>query len=203
LLTLAGWWKVRRLLTVRVGIGFSVQVRDVPVDPAVMLAEVADWVDQRGVEVTRFDDGLVRFSAVDGAVLAELAGPIAAWWQSYEPSTRGEVALRLIGPGGVTEVTYCRPEDAVDTMRVLIGQECVRNTSRARNPEPYAGWRRLHCAALGPGSPPRRFASSPTPTASPSPSRDGNWTIGREVSSFRSLTRPVTSMIPTSRATAW
>jgi hypothetical protein len=130
---------------VRVGIGVSVRVRDVPVDPAGMLAEVADWVDRHGVEVTRFDDGLVRFSAVDGAVLAELAGPIAAWWQSYEPSTRGEVALRLIGPGGVTEVTYCRPEDAVDSVRVLIGQECGSHYKPGEEPRAL---RRLAAAVL-------------------------------------------------------
>lgn len=43
-------------MIVRVGIGVSVLVRDVPVDPAVMLAGIADLARQHDIVVTRFDD---------------------------------------------------------------------------------------------------------------------------------------------------
>ena len=107
----------------RIGIGVSVVVRDAPVDPAAMLADVADLAHRHGIEVTRSGDAAVLFSAVDGTALAHLAEPIASWWQSYEPSTHGDVALRLIGPDGVSDLTYCLPEAAVDSVRFLIEQD--------------------------------------------------------------------------------
>jgi hypothetical protein len=51
----------------------------------------------------------------DGANVLVLAVPLTAWWQQHGPTTAGDVALRFVGPNGVTELTYRRPDLASRT----------------------------------------------------------------------------------------
>ncbi|MEW2144068.1 hypothetical protein AB0869_14775 [Micromonospora vinacea] len=96
-----------------VGFGVSLVVRGQTVDPEGMLAAVARAVIAIGIEVDRFGD-VVRFTAEDLDDLSVLAAPLADWWQQHGPTTAGDVALRFVGPSGVTELTYSKPELAVE-----------------------------------------------------------------------------------------
>ncbi|MDQ7909543.1 hypothetical protein RB614_33990 [Phytohabitans sp. ZYX-F-186] len=106
----------------------SLVVRGRTVDPAGMLAMMAADLEAGGIEVLRVDD-VVRFTAGEVRDLSVLAVPLAAWWQQHEPTPAGEVALRFVGPNGVTEMTYSRPDLAV---------EYVRHTIEVDSGEPYA-----------------------------------------------------------------
>jgi hypothetical protein len=112
---------------VPVGFGVSLVVRGQTVDPTRMLATVAADLDATGIEVLRVGN-VVRLTADELRDLSVLAAPLAAWWQLHEPTTAGDVALRFVGPGGVTEMTYSRPDLAV---------EYVRHTIEVDSGEPY------------------------------------------------------------------
>jgi hypothetical protein len=108
---------------VKVGIGVGVRVRGGEIDPSDFVDGLAELLQHHGIAATRFDR-LVRFSADDAITLAALAEPIAAWWQSFQPSPRGDVALITIGPAGTSELTYCLPERAVVNVRHQIITDC-------------------------------------------------------------------------------
>jgi hypothetical protein len=84
-----------------------------------MLATVAADLEANGIEVLRVDD-VVRFTADELRDLSVLAAPLAAWWQQHEPTKGGDVALRFVGPSGVREMTYSRPDLAVEYVRHAI-----------------------------------------------------------------------------------
>jgi hypothetical protein len=109
-----------------------------------MLASVATVVDAKGIEIHRVGD-VVRFTAADVRTLAVLAAPLAAWWQQHGPATTGEVVLRFVGPDGVTELTYSRPELAVDCVRHTIEVDSGRPYGPGEAPGPI---RRLMAAVL-------------------------------------------------------
>ncbi len=90
-----------------------------------MLADVAAVVDGDGIEIRRAGD-VVFFTAEQRSELAVLAGPLAAWWQRHGPTTAGDVVLRFVGPNGVTEIGYCRPDLVVDQVRHTIEAESGR-----------------------------------------------------------------------------
>jgi len=102
-----------------IAFGVSLCVGGESVDPADMLASVGDIVHQRAIEIERAGN-VVRFTAASLTALSELAPPLAGWWQAERPSTDGSVSLRFVGPAGVTELTYCRPDLAVDSVRHII-----------------------------------------------------------------------------------
>jgi hypothetical protein len=93
-----------------------------------MLATLAADLDANSIEVLRVGN-VVRFTADELRDLSVLAAPLAAWWQQHEPSTAGAVALRFVGPNSVTEMTYSRPDLAI---------EYVRHTIEVDSGEPYA-----------------------------------------------------------------
>jgi hypothetical protein len=107
---------------VSVGFGVSLRVRDEVVDPAAMLTAVEALVQGHGIEVYRAGN-VVRFTARQRSALVDLAVPLAAWWQEHGPVAGGDVALRFVGTGGVTELTYCRPDLAVEYVRHTIESE--------------------------------------------------------------------------------
>ncbi|GIH15490.1 hypothetical protein Raf01_36620 [Rugosimonospora africana] len=72
------------------------------VDPTGMLAAVAADLDANGIQFLR-PDNVVRFTADELRDLSVLAAPLAGWWQQHQPTTAGDVALRFVGPSGVTE----------------------------------------------------------------------------------------------------
>ncbi|AVT38579.1 hypothetical protein [Plantactinospora sp. BB1] len=106
----------------------SLVVHGQTVDPTEMLATLATDLDANGIEVLRVDN-VVRFTADELRDLSLLAAPLAKWWQQHRPSTAGVVALRFVGPSGVTELSYSRPDLAV---------EYVRHTIEVESGEPYA-----------------------------------------------------------------
>jgi hypothetical protein len=118
---------------VKIGIGVGVRVSGEEVDPAQFLDGVYDLLGRRAIDATRFKK-LVLFSAEDAMTLADLAGPVAEWWQSFKPSTRGDVVLTMVGPGGKTELNYCLPEHAVENVRHLIVTECGPRYERGQAP---------------------------------------------------------------------
>jgi hypothetical protein len=77
----------------------------------------------------------VRFAA-DLAALAELAAPLARWWQNAGPQPNGQVLLRFVGPNGVTELAYCVPDIAVKSVRHLIVSESGRFYGPGEAPGP-------------------------------------------------------------------
>ncbi len=104
-----------------IGFGVSLRVNDETVDPAPLLAAVEPLLQRHSIDV---DQGghVVRFAAEPDA-LAELAAPLAQWWQSAGPHPAGQVSLRFVGPNGVTELQYCRPDVAIAHVRHYIVAE--------------------------------------------------------------------------------
>ncbi|GAB3189393.1 hypothetical protein FHX75_111230 [Micromonospora palomenae] len=101
-----------------VGIGVSVLVGGERVDPADVLGAVSPLA--HGVTVRR-SGSVLLLTANEVGSLAALAEPLAAWWQGYGP-TEGDsaVALRFAGQYGASEMTYCRPDLAVEIVRDTI-----------------------------------------------------------------------------------
>lgn len=97
----------------------SLVVRGETVDPAELLVSVSAAVDANGIEILRAGN-VVRFTADEPRDLFVLAAPLAAWWQRHGPTTAGDVALRFVGPNGVTELTYSRPDLVVEQVRHTI-----------------------------------------------------------------------------------
>ncbi|MGC5022364.1 Imm10 family immunity protein [Micromonospora sp. DT47] len=103
-----------------VGFLVSVRVGDGQADPAGMLASAAPLLGPHGIEVDR-NGRLLFFKAEDPAALAVLAEPLTAWWQGHGTAADGgQVVLRFVGLHGVNEITYCRPDLAVDLVRHTI-----------------------------------------------------------------------------------
>ncbi|MER7893067.1 hypothetical protein ABTX15_24925 [Micromonospora sp. NPDC094482] len=101
------------------GFGVSLVVRGQTVDPGEMLVVVARAATVNGIEVDRVGD-VVRFTADELRDLSVLAAPLAGWWQRHEPTVAGDVALRFVGPNGVTELTYSVPDLAVEHVQRII-----------------------------------------------------------------------------------
>ncbi|MGC1215064.1 MAG: hypothetical protein WA890_27870 [Micromonospora sp.] len=100
--------------SVPVGIAVSVLVNGERVDPADVLGAVTPLARENGVAVER-SASILLLTADEVGSLAALAEPLAAWWQGHGP-TEGDrkVALQFAGQYGVSEMTYCRPELAVE-----------------------------------------------------------------------------------------
>ena len=109
-----------------------------------MLATVAAAVNANGIEIYRVGD-VVRFTADELGDLSVLAAPLAAWWQAHEPTTAGDVALRFVGPNGVTELTYSRPDLAVGYVQQTIEVDSGQPYGPGEAPGPI---RRLAAALL-------------------------------------------------------
>jgi len=119
---------------VPIGFGVSLVVRDETVDPAPMLAAVEPLLRRHGIDVDRSGD-VVRFAG-DPADLAELAAPLARWWQDAGPDPDGQVSLRIVGANGVTELQYCLPDIAIDHVRHHIVAESGRFYGPGEAPGP-------------------------------------------------------------------
>ena len=115
-------------------VGFMVSVRlgDGNADPAGLLAEVAPLLDRHGIDVDR-KGTLLLFAADEPETLAVLAEPLAAWWQGLAPT--GAV-LRFVGPDGVNEISYCRPDVAAGLVRNTIVTESGRLYGPGEAPGP-------------------------------------------------------------------
>jgi hypothetical protein len=118
-----------------VGFVVSLRVGEALIDPDVLLTRVAASVPGNGIEVDRRGN-VVRFTAPDSLPLIELAGPLAGWWLEHEPTPGGSVALRFAGPHGVDELTYCRPDLAIDAVRSAIAGNCGRVYGPGEAPGP-------------------------------------------------------------------
>lgn len=108
-----------------IAFGVSLSVRGEVVDPAAMLVAVGDVVREHSVEVER-SGNVVWFTATRLSTLTDLAPAIADWWQAERPPSDGSVSLRFVGPAGVTEMTYCQPDRAVDAVRHIIETDSGR-----------------------------------------------------------------------------
>lgn len=117
-----------------IGFGVSLVVRDETVDPAPMLAAVEPLLRRHGIDVDRSGD-VVRFAG-DPADLAELAAPLAQWWQDAGPDPDGQVSLRIVGANGVTELQHCLPDIAIDHVRHHIVAESGRFYGAGEAPGP-------------------------------------------------------------------
>ena len=117
-----------------IGFGVSLVVRDETVDPAAMLAAVEPLLRRHDIDVDRGGD-VVRFAG-DPADLAELAAPLARWWQDAGPDPDGQVSLRIVGANGVTELQYCLPDIAVEHVRHHIFTESGRFYGPGEAPGP-------------------------------------------------------------------
>lgn len=103
-----------------VGIAVSVLVDGERVDPADVLGAMTSLARETGVAVERSGPILLLTGAEVGP-LAALAEPLVAWWQGYGPTEGSrKVALRLAGQYGVSELTYCRLDLAVEMVRDTI-----------------------------------------------------------------------------------
>ncbi|MGN9804983.1 hypothetical protein [Micromonospora sp. L32] len=127
-----------------VGFGVSLVVRGQTVDPGGMLVAAARAVAANGIEIDRVGD-VVRFTADEMRDLSVLAAPLAGWWQQHGPTTAGDVALRFVGPNGVTELTYSMLDMAVEHVQHIIEVDSGRPYGPGEAPGPI---RRLTAALL-------------------------------------------------------
>ncbi|MFF5179802.1 hypothetical protein ACFY2Q_17415 [Micromonospora sp. NPDC000316] len=127
-----------------VGFGVSLVVRGQTVDPEGMLTSLARASTANGIEIDRIGD-VVRFTADELGDLSVLAAPLAGWWQQHGPNVAGDVALRFVGPGGVTELNYSMPELAVEHVQRHITFDSGRPYGPGEAPGPI---RRLAAALL-------------------------------------------------------
>lgn len=118
-----------------VGFAVSLVVGGQTVDPADMLRAVAPAVAVNGISIDRAGD-VVRFTADELRDLSVLAGPLAAWWHQHGPTTTGDVALRFVGPNGVTELAYSRPDLAVEHVQHIIEVDSGRPYGPGEVPGP-------------------------------------------------------------------
>jgi hypothetical protein len=118
-----------------IAFGVSLCVRGETVDPAAMLASVGDIVVDQAIEVGRAGN-VVWFAAARLPSLSRLAPPLTAWWLAEQPSTDGSTSLRFVGPAGVTELTYCQPDRAVESVRHIIETDSGRPYSPGEAPSP-------------------------------------------------------------------
>ncbi|MEW2330063.1 hypothetical protein AB0880_19885 [Micromonospora chersina] len=103
-----------------VGIAVSILVDGERVDAADVLGAVTPLARENGVTV-EMSASILLLTAAEVGPLAALAEPVAAWWQGYGPTESDRtVALRFAGQYGVSEVTYCRPDLAVEIVRDTI-----------------------------------------------------------------------------------
>ncbi|MFJ6154371.1 hypothetical protein [Micromonospora profundi] len=127
-----------------VGFGVSLVVRGQTVDPEGMLATLTRDVTLNNIDVDRVGD-VVWFTADELGDLSVLAAPLAGWWQQHGPSVAGGVALRFVGPDGVTELTYSKPELAVEQVQRHINVDSGQLYGPGEAPGPI---RRLTAALL-------------------------------------------------------
>ncbi|SBT40763.1 hypothetical protein [Micromonospora auratinigra] len=103
-----------------VGIAVSVVVNGERVDPADVLGAVTPLARENGVAVTQFGP-LLLLAADEVGPLVALAEPLTVWWQGYGPTGgSGTAVLRFAGQYGVSELTYCRPDLAVEIVRATL-----------------------------------------------------------------------------------
>lgn len=109
-----------------------------------MLATLTRDVTLNNIDVDRVGD-VVWFTADELGDLSVLAAPLAGWWQQHGPSVAGGVALRFVGPDGVTELTYSKPELAVEQVQRHINVDSGQLYGPGEAPGPI---RRLTAALL-------------------------------------------------------
>lgn len=141
---MCGTWATSTLRRVPVGFKVSLVVRGQTVDPEEMLASVASAVTANGIEIDRVGD-IVRFTASELSDLSVLAAPLVGWWQAHRPTTVGDVALRFVGPNGVTELAYSRSDLAVEHVQHIIEVDSGRPYGPGEAPGPI---RRITAAML-------------------------------------------------------
>lgn len=185
-----------------VGFGVSLVVRGETVDPAGMLATVAAAVDANHIEILRVGD-VVRLTADEVPDLSVLAVPLAAWWQQHGPTTAGDVALRFVGPNGITELTYSSPDLAVEHVRHTIEVDSGRPYGPGEAPAQHVGSQQRRCGG-GPASPHRNCWSVRRAASCTLFWQARTSTTGHEAWSFRySAQSMTTTTLATTTATAW
>lgn len=125
----------RRLRGVRVGFAVSIRVGEALVDPDPLLSRVADLARDNGIGIDR-RGSVAWFTAAETSPLVALAEPLTSWWLGHEPTPSGSVVLRFAGPNGIQEISYCRPDLAVESVGYAISSNSGRVYESGEAPGP-------------------------------------------------------------------